>query len=675
MACTADKPKSISLPVAGHAKKVKPSRASRRRAAVLIGVHVLIGLHVVHWLVKGSTLTPVEPSEAMYTLEKGELNAGFVFFVLAILATLVFGRWFCGWGCHVVALQDLCGWMMRKCGVQPKPFRSRLLMWCPLLLGLYMFVWPTFRREALAPLLAWAGVAWPEFLGPLGARPAFHNAFMTEDFWKTFPDWYVAIPFLLVCGFVTVYFMGSKAFCSYGCPYGGFFGVVDRLAPMRIRVSDACEGCGHCTATCTSNVRVHEEVRDYGMIVDPGCMKCYDCVSVCPNGALSFGPARPSLFKRLKVKDGSPARRKARNYDLSWPAEVLVFLVGLGMFLAFRGMLNQVPLLMAAGMAAVGAFFTWKLVCLVREPSVRLGHGQLKIKGRLTTRGVGFAALALGVIGAAAWSGAVRTLRWEADRLDTSITTPYEVVFAPGYAPGEAERERALRAAGLYVKSAPRAQGGFGWRLTDDQTLRVAWLLAVAGEMKEATPWLVEAGARPTALDEVFDGLRRAAYLTGGGPADAARLFRDVLEKNPGQFRAHRALVLALAEDGNLKAATDELDVLLVNFEDNPQALGFAGVLNLQMRNVQRGRELLERAVEKGPKSAGLHHDLAVAYMNSGEPAKGAEAMMRAADLAPENPVFQERAAYLLRQVGRSDAAAVYEARLRELTKERAGGR
>ena len=29
-------------------------------------------------------------------------------------------------------------------------------------------------------------------------------------------------------------------------------------------MTDACEHCGHCTVVCTSNVRVHEEVRDFG---------------------------------------------------------------------------------------------------------------------------------------------------------------------------------------------------------------------------------------------------------------------------------------------------------------------------------------------------------------------------------------------------------------------------
>ena len=94
---------------------------------------------------------------------------------------------------------------------------------------------------------------------------------------------------------MTVYFLGQKGFCTYACPYGGFFGLADKLSPGKIRVTDACNQCGHCTATCTSNVLVHAEVKQYGMVVDPGCMKCMDCISVCPNDALYFGFGKPTL--------------------------------------------------------------------------------------------------------------------------------------------------------------------------------------------------------------------------------------------------------------------------------------------------------------------------------------------------------------------------------------------
>ena len=208
---------------------------------------------------------------------------------------------------------------------------------------------------------------------------------MTTQFWATFPGPLIAVLTFLVCGFAAVYFLGSKGFCTYGCPYGALFGLVSRLSPGRIVVSEACAGCGHCTATCTSNVRVHEEVRLYGMVVDPGCMKCLDCVSVCPTHALSFGFARPPVF--------APAAR--RHYDFTWPEEGVLALVCLVATLAFRGLYDVVPLLMAVGLGGLTAFVTLKLWRLVREESARLQNVQLKSAGRMTRGGCLFASLSL----------------------------------------------------------------------------------------------------------------------------------------------------------------------------------------------------------------------------------------------------------------------------------------
>ena len=83
---------SVSLPVlppGGHG--VRKSRMSRRRWLALAAIHLLIIGHVVHWLIAGRTLSPIEPSEAMFTLNQGHLNAGFIFFAAALLATLVLG--------------------------------------------------------------------------------------------------------------------------------------------------------------------------------------------------------------------------------------------------------------------------------------------------------------------------------------------------------------------------------------------------------------------------------------------------------------------------------------------------------------------------------------------------------------------------------------------------------
>src|SRR5262245_33716410 len=219
------------LPVIGRGplERVRKSKRGPWRAAVLVTVHAIIALHITHFVLKGRTLSPVEPSESMYAIELGYVNAGVIFFAVTLLGTLVFGRFFCGWGCHILALQDLCAALLRRAGIRPRPLRSRLLVFVPGVTAAYMFLWRPLRA-------AWLAKA---------PGPGFTNHLMTTQFWATFPGPVVAVLTFLVCGFAAVYFLGSKGFCTYGCPYGALFGVADRLAPGRILVSDACEGCGH----------------------------------------------------------------------------------------------------------------------------------------------------------------------------------------------------------------------------------------------------------------------------------------------------------------------------------------------------------------------------------------------------------------------------------------------
>ena len=103
------------------------SRYSRWRVASLVGVHVLIAAHIAHWLLSGRTLAPLELNEVLYTLHLGVVTAGFLFMALAMVSVVVFGRFFCGWACHVLALQDLSAWLLGKLRIRPEPFRSRAL--------------------------------------------------------------------------------------------------------------------------------------------------------------------------------------------------------------------------------------------------------------------------------------------------------------------------------------------------------------------------------------------------------------------------------------------------------------------------------------------------------------------------------------------------------------------
>jgi polyferredoxin len=447
----------VELPVAEtSAAGCGPVRRSKRawkRAAVLLLVHLAIAAHVAHWKLAGRTLTPLEPSEAGETLTTGAINAGFVLLVLLVLSTLVLGRFFCGWACHVVAYQDACAWLLSKLGWKPRPVRSRLLVFVPVLAAIEMFALP-----ALGRLLDGAGL------------PALSWHLTTDAFWERFPGPWIALLTFAVAGFALVWFLGAKGFCTYGCPYGALFGAADRFARGRIRVTDACEGCGHCTATCTSNVRVHQEVRDHRMVVDPGCMKCMDCVSVCPKGALYFG------FGPAPAASARPVRR----YDFSWAEELALALVFLLAAYAFRGLYGAVPLLLAVGLAVLAAASAVTLARLVARAELKLQHVVLKRGRRLT--GAGLAGLAL-FPAFLAFTAHSALVQWQVREGNRAV----------------AEAARLARGSQVWLLAVARAERCLGrasaWALVDSAELenKLGQVLVLGGKGAAAEPHLARA--------------------------------------------------------------------------------------------------------------------------------------------------------------------------------------
>ena len=537
--------KSLELPVISNSIKpidrIRKSKASLWRAASLGTVTLLMAVHYIQWRISGSTVSPVEPSETMYTLQNGAVNAGFIFFSLAIIATLIFGRFVCGWGCHIVALQDFCAWLMKKIGITPRPFRSRLLTFVPLAAALYMFVWPTVARALFAP---------PE----QPVIPSFTNHLITTDFWATFPTWAVAVPFLFVCGFMTVYFLGSKGFCTYACPYGGFFGVADKFSPGRIRVTDACNECGECTAVCTSNVIVHAEVKEYGMVVDPSCMKCMDCVSVCPNDALYFGFGKPAITDTSQ--SGIEGTRPAgKNYSLSWSEEIFAAAVFLGSFLAVWDVYQLVPMLMALGIAAVTTFLAVKTLRLVRRSDTTFLKYLLRRDGSFTRAGWMFLTFALIWLGLTVHSGWIRYHEGRGAAAYQKIVIPDELALArpnPSRWLNASDRE-GIAEGKLHYQTAVH----FGLFANTDALPKLAWIEYLTGNTYQAV-----------------DLLRKAAdHQTGDARALSLYYAGAMLNRLKRSDEALTSLDAAIAERPDLITAREEKGEALWQLGRNDEAV------------------------------------------------------------------------------------------------------
>ncbi len=621
------------LPLIGTGAPVaiRKSKRSQWRAGVLIGVHVLAAAHIAHFMTTGRSLSPVEPSESAYTIEAGYIRAGTIFFVAALLGTLIFGRFFCGWGCHVVALQDLCGWVMKKLGVRPRPFRSRFMAFAPLAVALYMFAWPTVRR-----LLFGNGE---------GAFSGFTNHLMTDNFWQTFPGPLIGGLTFVVCGFAAVYFLGAKGFCTYGCPYGALFGPIDTLSIGRIVVSDACEQCGHCTATCTSNVRVHEEVRLHGMVVDPGCMKCTDCISVCPKGALRFAFARPALFRR------APTRPPTKRFDLPLSEELLVGAVCLLATLTFFRLYDGPPLLMAVGLGGLTAFASLELWHLVRRSNVRMQNLVLESAGTVRRSGWLFVAIALLWLTFTAHSGFVqwhrtRGLHW-LNRTETSREDVLSRAFLQKeYSP---RHYRAVEQAFRHLSLADR----WGFASVMDVKLALSWadmlrsdLDAAAEDARRAVD--LAPGKERMTLQNLFEVL-----LAGGRISEDIETMRRKIDLGQPTPQDHVQLALLFETADRLEEAAVEYRACVSAAPGSASAHRALGDVLRRLRQYDEARDHLRAARELSPGDARTHVQLGLTELAMGANGEALQSFKRALELQPELSEFPVPVRRLMGQLER----------------------
>ena len=519
--------------------------------------------------------------------KRGLINAGAIFFALTILTTAVFGRFFCGWACHIVALQDGCRWILEKLGMRPRAVRLGLLGAVPWIVFVYMFFAPWLDRT-----IHDRGVITTQL------------KLSTNLFWATFPGWPMAVTTFVVCGAALVYFLGAKGFCTYGCPYGAIFGIADQFAPLRIRVSDACNGCGHCTAVCTSNVRVHQEVRDWKTVVDPGCMKCMDCVSVCPTDALYVGWGAPALItKRVRAAKqlSAPNRKLLRSLfqaafmwatfatllfhggqfefglgfalilaPIAWIVALLFagkserpgnpslaeesllacsFLVGLYAFrdfALFPGVQEGVPLLLAIGLAGLVAYFSLTVARLLRGASASLQSAELLRNRKLTPAGWSFSAIALPfalLLGQGTWTHVRLDLERNQLRMNSAEA---RVAYNRGVAEAE---EKNLDGAIVCFETALRLQPDF---LEARENL--ANLYCVAQRYPEGIAQY-ESALRQNPTDPETNFLLGLACAESGDMPAAERHWTEALRLEPKHTRAHEQMAILCESRGDVAGA------------------------------------------------------------------------------------------------------------------------
>lgn len=100
----------------------------------------------------------------------------------------------------------------------------------------------------------------------------------------------VGLSGIITLGVVAVWGFGAgRDFCNVICPIGQAMGIIDRFTLLHVEFDpDRCISCMRCEEVCRSScISVKNRLVD-----NSRCVKCFDCICKCPNGAIRLQPNR-----------------------------------------------------------------------------------------------------------------------------------------------------------------------------------------------------------------------------------------------------------------------------------------------------------------------------------------------------------------------------------------------
>ena len=193
--------------------------------------------------------------------------------VATVPATVLVGRFFCGFFCSFGAVQDLL-WLgshrLRALfpGKRNLKKADRIFRFAKYAVLFYFIIF------------VWSGVTAVKTAGP----------WQVFGQYVSFGHWPGLKPLLSVGGILLlVIFIGSlfvqRFFCRYFCPMGAIYSLISQASFLKIdKPRKECGKCHLCTSKCTMGMDLTKKDR----IAGGECISCQKCVSWCPKGNARF---------------------------------------------------------------------------------------------------------------------------------------------------------------------------------------------------------------------------------------------------------------------------------------------------------------------------------------------------------------------------------------------------
>lgn len=188
-------------------------------------------------------------------------------------ATVLVGRFFCGFFCSFGAVQDLL-WLgshrLRALfpGKRNLKKADRIFRFAKYAVLFYFIIF------------IWSGVTAVKTAGP----------WQVFGQYVSFGHWPGLKPLLSVGGvLLLLIFIGSlfvqRFFCRYFCPMGAIYSLISQTSFLKIdKPREECGKCHLCTSKCTMGMDLTKKAR----IAGGECISCQKCVSWCPKGNVHF---------------------------------------------------------------------------------------------------------------------------------------------------------------------------------------------------------------------------------------------------------------------------------------------------------------------------------------------------------------------------------------------------
>jgi polyferredoxin len=228
----------------------------------------------------------------------------FALSLITIIATILFGRVFCGWACPLGTLHNLVGSARKKNPVVMHEhwYRVKYYILIAMLASSLFSLQPVGILDPLSLLIrSFSLSVFPAF--NYGVRSVFDTIYSLNPFGIaaiTEPIYDVLKKTILTFEqsfynqslFIGILFIGilglnlieKRFWCKYLCPLGAFLGILSRYSFLKLSISEGCTSCGECANVCQGNAQPHP--KDSWRSSE--CLVCRNCDDICPPRAASF---------------------------------------------------------------------------------------------------------------------------------------------------------------------------------------------------------------------------------------------------------------------------------------------------------------------------------------------------------------------------------------------------